>query len=75
MGKPITQKKEAVLVLCKCGSVIAAFGKGHFKMGVEFKSAMFEVISEGGFFKVVDLQNTQVNVTACTCTEKEVTNG
>ena len=74
MGNKINNQKAAVII-CKCGNVIAAFGKGHFKMGVEFKSAMFEVISEGGFFKVVDLQTTQVNVTACTCPEKEVTNG
>ena len=74
MDKKINNQKAGVII-CKCGNVVAAIGKGHINMGVEFKESVTKLIAEGGSFKLVDLQNTKVNVTACTCIEKEVTNG
>lgn len=74
MGKAINNQKAAV-IKCKCGNVVAAIGKANINMGAEFKESLTKLIAEGGSFELVDLQNTQVNVTACTCIEKEVANG
>lgn len=67
-------KPKAAVIKCKCGKVVAAITKANINMGAEFKESLTNLIAEGGSFELVDLQNTQVNVTACTCTEKEVTN-
>ena len=74
MGKTINNQLAAV-IKCKCGGVVAATVKGHFKMNEEFQSSMLNVIDQGGSFEIVDIQKKPITVTGCTCEREEENHG